>query len=184
MRSSPPQFDRAKLKEAVWFLASYCPAEELGNVKLHKMLYFADMFSFVMEGRPITGEEYLKQKFGPTARHLTSIVRALEEEGAIKVEDRPFFGFTKKAYVSIRPFEPVKLSERERGLLGEVADFVRGHSARSVSELSHDAVWQAAAMGETLPYFTALRLSPEEATEDDLTWASAAARDHASPAYR
>ena len=87
MPSASVQFDREKFKEAILLLASYCPAEELGNVKLHKILYFADMMNFLEEGRPLTGVEYLKQKFGPTARHLTSAVEELAREGRLSVRE-------------------------------------------------------------------------------------------------
>lgn len=180
MRTPPVQFDREKLKEAVWLIADYCPPEELGNVKLHKVLYFADMLFFLEEGRPITGVEYQKQKFGPTARHLTSALTSLQSEGVLRVEDRPHHGFYKKAYLSQRAYEPVRLTPAEIELLREVADFVRGKSAREISELSHNAVWEAAELGETLPYFTALRLIPDEITEDDRAWAIDSAERYAT----
>ncbi len=148
------------------------------------MLYFADMFSFVQEGRPITGEEYLKQKFGPTARQLGAVIRQLEEQGVLKIEEQVYFGFKKKTYLILKSYEPARLSESDQSLLREVADFVRGHSARSISDVSHDSVWQAAAMGELLPYYTALQLSAEEATEDDMTWAFEAARTHAAARHQ
>ena len=180
MRSQPPQFDREKLKEAVWFLASYCPPEELGNVKLHKMLYFADMLAFLDDGRPITGVEYQKQKFGPTARYLSSALDSLEQAGLVRVEEQFYHGFYKKAYISQQPYSPIRLNVKETSLLQEVADFVRGKSAREISELSHNAAWEAAALGETIPYVSALRLVPNEVTEEDRHWASETAREHAA----
>lgn len=180
MRSSPPQFDRDKLKEAVWLLASYCHTEDLGNVKLHKMLYFADMLYFVAEGRPLTGEHYLKQKFGPTARHLTSVVRSLEAEGVLRVEEREYFGFIKKSYSVLSDFRQTRLSDREMSFLKEIADLIKDRSAREISELSHNAAWEAAGMGEHLPYFTALQLMPEEVSETDLNWAKETALEYAA----
>lgn len=180
MKSARPQFDRDKLKEAVWLLASHCDPSELGNVKLHKILYFSDMLHFVEEGRPITGEEYLKQKFGPTARHLTSVVRSLENEGLIEVEEQPYFGFYKKSYRPRAPFERSRLSPAEADFLVRIADMIKDLSARDVSELSHNAAWEAARMGEPLPYFTALQMMPEEVSDDDLAWARETARDHAA----
>jgi hypothetical protein len=37
------QFDRAKLKTVILYACSKCDAEQMGAVKLHKVLYFADM---------------------------------------------------------------------------------------------------------------------------------------------
>jgi uncharacterized phage-associated protein len=176
---STVQFDREKFKEAILFLASHCPPEELGNVKLHKMLYFADMITFLEEGRPLTGVDYLKQKFGPTARHLTSAVDELAREGSLIVREAEYHGFFKKDYVAARSFQPLRLAESEMMLLREVADFVRGKTARQISEISHNAAWEAAELGEVIPYFTALQLVPVEITDADRAWALETAKAHA-----
>src|SRR6266849_9373459 len=59
------QFDRAKLLDVVHYVCAKVPVPELGRVKLHKNLYFADMLHFAATGRPLTGVEYQKQPFGP-----------------------------------------------------------------------------------------------------------------------
>jgi len=173
------QLDREKLKEAVWLVADYCPQEELGNVKLHKILYFSDMLFFLHQGQPITGVEYLKQKFGPVARHLSAAVTSLAADGKIGVSETEYYGLYKKNYVSNLPFARERLSEEEVKLIKDVADFVRGKSAKEISEISHNAAWEAAELGEILPYFTALRLVPTEVTDSDRAWAIESARQHA-----
>lgn len=174
------QLDREKLKEAVCLIASHCPPEELGNVKLHKILYFADMMFFLHEGRPITGVDYMKQKFGPVARHLTVSVAELVAEGALRVEEQEYFGMYKKNYIPTKEYKANRLSEEEVELLREVSDFVRGKSAKEISEISHNAVWEAAELGEVLPYFTALRLVPTEVNDSDREWAADSARKYAA----
>ncbi len=161
------QLDREKLKEAVLLIASHCPPDELGNVKLHKALYFSDMMYFLQEGRPLTGVEYLKQQFGPTARHLSSAVSELERERRLTVSVDEYFGVYKKTYRPTSPFQPQRLNENEIALIREMADFVRGRSAKEISALSHDAAWASVEMGEVIPYFTALRLVPAEINDDD-----------------
>jgi uncharacterized phage-associated protein len=174
------QFDRDKFKEAVWLVASYCPPQELGNVKLHKILYFADMLYFLREGRPLTGVDYIKQKFGPVARHLSAAVAELVSNGILKVTEQEYFGLYKKSYIPLIEYKQNRLSPAEITLLEEVADFVRGKSAKEISEFSHNAVWEAAQLGESLPYYTALRLVPAEFTDSDRTWARDSAHQYAS----
>src|SRR5579872_3916095 len=99
MPSQNHQLDREKLKEAVLLIASICPPDELGNVKLHKTLYFSDMLHFLSEARPITGVDYLKQKFGPVARHLTQALSQLQKEGKLEVREDDYFGLPKKTYI-------------------------------------------------------------------------------------
>jgi uncharacterized phage-associated protein len=96
MDDSETAFDRVKFKAVVHYICHACPPEDLGNVKLHKILYFADMLSFSDTGKPLTGVEYLKQAFGPTARHLTAALKELEASGALRVDTRNVYGFTKK----------------------------------------------------------------------------------------
>lgn len=180
MATQRHQLDREKLKEAVLLIASHCPAAELGNVKLHKTLYYSDMLCFLNEGRPLTGVDYLKQKFGPVARHLTNALSALQEEGRIKVVDQDYYGFYKKTYIPTEEYRRDRLSEEEERLIREVADFVRGKSAKEISELSHNAAWESVELGEVIPYFTALRLVPTEINDSDRQWASEAAREYAT----
>jgi uncharacterized phage-associated protein len=174
------QMDREKLKEAVLLIASHCPPEEMGNVKMHKALYFADMLFYLAEGRPLTGVDYIKQKFGPVARHLTAAINELSAEGRLEVTETEYFGLFKKNYQPREPFKANRLSENEMAFLRETTDYVRGKSAKEISELSHNAAWEMADLGEVIPYFTALRLVPTEVTESDRQWALDSAREIAT----
>src|SRR5208337_999071 len=91
-----------KLKDVTHYVCYRCTQEELGNVKLHKILYFADMLHFLSERKPLTGVEYQKQAFGPVARHLSWAINELSKEGAIKVEKRDYFGFKKTDYICVQ----------------------------------------------------------------------------------
>ena len=95
------RFDPAKLRSVVHFICARCQPDELGNMKLHKILYFADMMKFVSSGQPLTGVDYIKQQFGPTARHLTSALNELGKQGFVHVETLDYFGFEKKRYISL-----------------------------------------------------------------------------------
>jgi uncharacterized phage-associated protein len=161
------RFDREKLKSVVHFICSQCAPEQLGNVKLHKILYFADMLHFKHTGRALTGVKYTKQQFGPVARHLTSALAALEQEGSIEIRSRDYFGFTKRDYIVRRPLS-VQLANEEAALLHDVMQFVIGHSAREISELSHNVAWETAKMGEEIPYFSVWGWAPSEVTDADI----------------
>ena len=68
-------------------------------------------------------------------------------------------------------------------LLKEVADFVRGKSAKEISEISHNAAWDAAELGEVIPYTTALKLAPVEVKDSDRQWAKETALTYANQAW-
>ncbi|MBU6379552.1 MAG: DUF4065 domain-containing protein [Gammaproteobacteria bacterium] len=160
-------FNRQKMLDVVHYIVANCTPEELGNVKLHKVLYFADMLHFVHTGRPLTGVEYLKQKFGPCARHLNSVVSSLSKNNKIKVSRRDYFGFTKIDYISIAA-PPNKLDNVEIAIIDACMNYVCQRTAKEISELSHNAAWELVKFGEVIPYETAYWLQHVEVTQEDV----------------
>lgn len=163
-----PTFKRDKFKTVVHFICDRCKPEELGNVKLHKILYFSDMLTFLSKGEPLTGVDYRKQQFGPTATHLSWALSELQREGVLIIKERDYYGFAKKDYISISRPRSMSISNEEAQLLSDVIDFVCAKTAKEISELSHDAAWHAAEMGELIPYHAAFGLLPAELTELDI----------------
>lgn len=174
------QFDRQKFLDVVHFICHLCrqnPAE-LGKVKLHKALYFADMVTYLETGRPLTGVEYQKQTFGPVARHLAWALDELQKSGRLRVEERNYFGYPKLDFISAAKPGKERLTEHDRKLLGDIVDFVCAKSAREISEFSHNEAWRLAKLGERIPYYSALALVPSEVTDADREWADREAQRH------
>lgn len=169
-------FDRDKFKFVVHYICARCRPEELGNVKLHKILYFADMINFMSTGRPLTGVEYQKQQFGPTARHLSWALKELSAEGKLKIDRRDYFGFPKTDYITLKMPDSKILSNEEAQILHDTIDFVCAHSAREISELSHMAPWEAVQLGDVIPYHSAYGMVPAEVTDADVARGVAEAR--------
>jgi uncharacterized phage-associated protein len=169
MKAPVYRLDRDKLIEVVHYICANCSPEELGNVKLHKILYFSDMLHFLSTGEPLTGVEYQKQQFGPTARHLSWAVDKLVAHGKLKIERRDYFGHMKTDYIVLQQPRPGALSNHAVQILNDVIAFVCSRSAKEISELSHDAAWQAAEIGEVIPYDAALGLLPCAITDADVT---------------
>jgi uncharacterized phage-associated protein len=165
------RFNYEKFRTTVHVVCAACADSALGRVKLHKILYFADFLRYLKTGEPLTGEDYLKQKFGPTARHLNKALRELEEMCALKIETQPFHGYVKYAFTSLRTPETNQLSADEIALLDEVIDFVCRQTATQISEFSHAEPWALVDMGERIPYFAAFGMAPAEIEADDLDWA-------------
>jgi Antitoxin SocA-like, Panacea domain len=170
------QFDRAKLLDVVHYVCAKVPQRELGRVKLHKILYLSDMLHFAATGRPLTGVDYQKQSFGPAARQLTWALRALKDNGTLRVERRDYFGFPKLDFIVLRPVDPSRLSDDDRRLIDDVAEFACGRAAGEISDLQQDAAWESVAIGARIPYFTAFMLQPMEITEEDIAWGASEAR--------
>jgi uncharacterized phage-associated protein len=171
-----PKLNLQKLKDVVHYICAQCHQDELGNVKLHKILYFADMLHFLSSNKPLTGVEYQKQSFGPVARHLSWAINELSREGAVKVQKRDYFGFKKTDYLSLQKPSAARLTNSEISLLNDVIEFVCQRSAKEISELSHMEPWKAAEIGETIPYYSAYGLLPSAVSDADIEAAIVQAR--------
>lgn len=173
------RFDREKFKDAVHFIVQQAGCtrgrDSLGNTKLHKILYYSDILRYLDTGQPLTGEDYLRQRFGPTARHLAWAIRELVGEGRVSVSEVNYFGYAKGEYEAAAEFRSNRLASDEIALITHVIEFVCQHTAHEISEFSHDEVWSSVAMGERIPYYAAFAMLPAELTEEDIEEAASEA---------
>jgi uncharacterized phage-associated protein len=166
------KLDSEKFKDVVHYVVHHVNATDgrdaLGNTKLHKVLYYSDVLHFLDKGRPLTGADYLRQRFGPTARCLSSALRELEQEKRVSVSHRNYYGYSKCDYDSLKEFRSNRLSTEERDLIQHVVSFVCKHTAHEISEFSHDDVWASVPMGERIPYYAAYAIFPAEVSDEDI----------------
>jgi len=168
------QFDRAKLKAAILYICSECEANQLGSVKLHKVLYFADMLHYAFVGIPITGATYRKRPFGPTCDELLPTLRDLNNQGAIRTRDVDYFGYIKREYIAVDSAEIDRFNRTEKAILDEMISFVcRDNSAKTISEFSHNRAWDLAEYGDVLPYTSVFHIIPTEVSPETMEWAEA-----------
>jgi len=165
------RFDREKLKRLIHYVAWKAGKRDwFGATKLYKVLWFADARQYIRTGAPITGETYIREKYGPIPKHGLEIRKELQREHIttefdIKARGR---GDLTRIVAEIGP----DLSVFSRDELDTVNWWIehidKDHTAKSISEKSHDYVWEIAKMGEELPYY-ALRVARiQEPTEEDM----------------
>lgn len=160
-----------KLRAATLHVIGSCVPEDLGAVKLHKVLYYSDMLSYLDTGCPITGAEYRKRPFGPTCDALLPLIDDLARSHSIGVETVPYHGYRKKQFRLLRQADTNHLSLEEKELLDEMIEFVcKNHSAKTISEFSHGMVWEMVEFGDVIPYHNALHLIPSVPSDDAVEW--------------
>jgi len=166
-------FSRDKFKTLVHYICWKCSdPDKLGAVKLNKVLWFSDTIAFCKTGKPITGVQYVKQKFGPVPKPIVPILRELANEQALLVQDISFYGRSKRHYISLRDPDYSVFTQDQLEIVDEVLQtIVSDHSAASISNLTHDRVWKLAEVGETIPHFAALACQLGKINEDDMAWA-------------
>lgn len=164
----------AKFKSLVHHVIHECASspDQLGAIRLNKVLWFADVTAYKMDGRSITGEKYVKRQFGPAPGRILRALDELARDGAILVLD-PEVEYAPRKFYSLAAPPPGRLSNGEKLITSAVLDDVLGRTASEISEMSHDDVWQAAEIGEEIPMYATLASTPGEITEAVVEWANA-----------
>lgn len=146
---------------------------KLGAVKLNKVMWFADIEAYRRFGTTITGQmSYEKRQHGPVPNNIVRSIRRLEQDDAIATREVPTFGgITRREHIWLKKPNVAIFSADEVDILNEAIDWVcHGHTAKSISELSHDALWEAAELGEQIP-IGAASISADDIDGDDMAWA-------------
>jgi hypothetical protein len=171
------QFDREKFKALVLYIIWRTgDARDFGATKLNKVLWFSDARSFEAYGKSITGETYVRQKFGPVPRHILTIIEELQNEGLVETSTERHFDYEVTRYSAHQPPDLGLFNADELGLIDWWIKHIRDeHTAASISEKSHDYAWKIAQMGEELPFHTFLAARVRQPREEELEWAKSAA---------
>ncbi len=167
-----------KLKHTLHYVIdSVNDSSNLGATKLNKILWFSDLYNYMKSGEPITGVKYVKRQHGPVPEFsvLCKCLEELEYEELIKVSESEFYGRVKRDFVSRKSPEKEKLENINTELLDSVIeDICTNHTANSISELSHDEIWEMADNGEEIPLYTVFSHTPGYITDEDIRWAGSA----------
>jgi antitoxin SocA-like protein len=157
-------FDERKFKDLLLYVAEQLGDDPtFGETKLNKILFFSDFEAYKMLGRPITGAEYQKNKFGPTARLYTVMRDELIRWNQLRVERKMVVDHVQDV---VRPHEIkpnlAQFSEAELKIVDAVIEEMRQYTNTEASDESHkrSAGWLARDLEETIPYSSAL-INPE-----------------------
>ncbi len=168
-----------KFRELVLYLAAKSESDPAyGATKLNKLLFFCDFLSYRTMGRSITGSRYQKLDFGPAPKRLLPVQQEMLEAGDCAIQRRDYFGRKQQRLLALRDPDLSCFSGEEVALIDRVVEELRGNSASEVSQLSHRFIgWQAAAMGEDIPYETVFVGSPRALTEAEIRYGQELARE-------
>lgn len=170
------KFDRQKFLDLVHYVCHKADDPSvLGAVKLNKVLWYSDVIHFMVTGSSITGEEYIKRQLGPVPRHIVAAVDQLVFDGRVARGKVDYFGFVKSEYIALKEPDLSRFTADEISRIDDAFEHVcLNHTAKSVSDETHDVVWKLAEIGEVMPYATVFATAQGEIDEDDLAWAAAA----------
>jgi Antitoxin SocA-like, Panacea domain len=155
-----------------------CDPADLGAVKLYKILWFADLEHYRRTGHTITGAAaYTKLQFGPVPKGIQRALEALEREEKIATAKENYYGRPKTMFLARSRPDLAPFGADEIAIVDMVADAIcRKHTAASISDLTHDALWSETEIGTDMPIGAAAVISGD-VTADDLDWAEKALAD-------
>ena len=171
---------RSRLTKLVHYVCDRCgDPKRFGATKLNKVLWYADTFAYRSTGKTISGEKaYIKRQFGPVPKGILQALRDLEDAGDIIVRETAYFGKPKREYHVVRSADAAAFSEDERAIIDGVLRVICDeHTAASISDLSHDLIWEAAEMGEEIPIFAVLAAQAVPPSQVDKKWADALVKE-------
>lgn len=152
--SQSPDLRRERLDALVHYITTLVEPHELGKVKLQKILWFVDRTWFARHGEALSGWSYVKGPRGPMNPQVDKSLKRLEKAGAIR-ERRPIDGPGLHEIVWLKEPNTKGFTSDEISLVDRVTKLVcQNHTAGSISNLTHDHVWEAASMGEEIPLHT------------------------------
>lgn len=165
-------FDERKFKDLLLYISGQLGDDAtFGETKLNKTLFFSDVESYRLLGHPITGAEYQKNKYGPTARRYTIMRDELLRTGQVKVERRMVVDHVQDVVKpEVIPYMD-QFTDEELAIVDEVIAEMRQYTNAEVSDLSHErsAGWRAKKLQETIPYEDYL-IDPQPADAEALAF--------------
>jgi len=176
------KFKSDKLRQLILYILSKCGGKpNFGETVLYKLLYFMDFDAYEVLGKPITGMNYIHQKFGPMPqlKQYQSVVQIMRDDQEIKIFNQNYYGMTQKRYVALKDYNMDNFSIKEKELIDNVIGRLSDLSARQIEEYVHgDAPWQSTDDNEIIPYDLVIyRRLPYAQCDYEQAWQEAAAED-------
>lgn len=158
------RYDEDKLKDLILYIAFKSNDDSyFGKTKLNKILFFSDFLYYRHYGKAITGAKYIKNKYGPTVKHLDTTLRDLKTAYKAVMQNFIVFGYDQKKLIAIDKVDLSRFDAQEISFVDQIISELRGDTANRVSKLSHEfAAWKILDFGDEIPYSLALVLNPQK----------------------
>jgi len=150
-------FNYDKLKDAIHYVIALNTERDgtLDDVKLNKVLWYADAMVYMSRGQSITGATYIRKPRGPVAKYNTKAINDLLEDEAVREGKRSDGGGRwTKLYDSIKAVNQEAFSAADKGILDKVYEVVNRAETHDISERSHGDIWKLAKDREEIPLYT------------------------------
>lgn len=156
----------------VHYIINQCgDPEKLGATKLNKILWFLDSSYYYLHGKAVTEANYIKLQHGPVPENIMYVKEFLQEEKKIVIRKSEAAYYIPEYLISLQEPDLSLFNAEEISIADKfIYNICNNHTASSISELSHDEIWQLAEHGEPIPLFTVFAQRTGELTPTDVEW--------------
>jgi hypothetical protein len=164
-----------RLSDLVHYIIWRCDPAELGATKLNKVCWYADIEYYRLTGKTITGaDRYKRLQFGPAPKGVHLVLESLAHEEKIAISTENYYGKPKTMFMARSRPNLSAFAADEIAMVDQIANVICSkHTAASISNASHDALWQEIELGQDIP-IAAASVIPGEITAEDIEWAEQA----------
>jgi len=135
------RFDTKKFENLILHIAKKCAGNpRFGEAVFYKMLYFADFDFYELYERSLTGETYLKRKYGPVPKHFQKIAERMIKEKKLERVPTRYFNKTQKRYIPLVKPDYTKISGEEIVFIDKTIDRLNSFNATQVEDYSHEDI--------------------------------------------
>lgn len=128
-----------RLKELILYVSKKLSNDDhFGQVKLNKVIFFADFTAFGRLGKTITGLEYQHLDEGPALRAMLPIQSRMKTARLLVIEPRSLYAYTQDRPISLRDPDLKNFSGEEIAIVDAWIDRLRPMTGKQASNLSHD----------------------------------------------
>jgi uncharacterized phage-associated protein len=129
--------NEATFKALVLAIANHPAVQQLGRTKLWKLIYFIDAAMLRQCGQTITHSDYIRYEHGPVPRRGEKIIKAMNKQGAISVNQMIYAGHEMAMVSAVGEGPKGHFSREASAVIDRICRSMGGHTAKFLSELSH-----------------------------------------------
>jgi uncharacterized protein YwgA len=167
------QFDRDKFKALLHYVVwSVGVRQGFGAARLYKVLWFSDADAHARFDEPITGESYVREKYGPFPRHVLPVIQELIDDGSIRCRNGSYFNMPIQYFYSLKNPDKLSPNPLHKEIVEHWIKIISNehHRATSISTETYDYAWKMADIGEELPYHAIFANSIRDPEGKELEW--------------
>ena len=133
-------------------LALLMEAPGLGEIQLRKALVIIDILNQSFYGKGLTGTTYIKYPHGPVPDDDSwQVLLSMLREGSIYRKEEPIGTWTKHAHYPKADPDYKSFTEDQIAFIQNAARFAKKNTAKDLSQITHDSVYDKTPMGEPIP---------------------------------